>query len=197
MLMTGAASVALGLTLPGPSQAQDLSEEAIIFDNDAPVLGNPKGDVTVVEYFDYQCGYCKSLHPTLKKVVKADGKVRLLLKDWPVFGEASVFAAQAVLGAAEIGKYELALDALMGIKGRLTSGEVKERLAASGIAMADIVAAVNANSKKINGLLDRNYRQADAFDFIGTPSFVIGRTTYPGVLDEKALTTAIAEARAA
>ena len=159
------------------------------------VIGNPKGDVTIVEYFDYQCAYCRKVHPILEKIVKNDGKIRLVLKDWPVFGPASVFAAQAVLGAAQIGKYAPALNAVMMSPGKLDEETVEKALTGIGLKMDDIAAAVNKHNTKISGLLDRNYGQALAFNFSGTPSFVIGSAVYPGFLDEKALKKAIAKAR--
>lgn len=188
-------SVALSTLMPRLSFAQDVTKEEIYFDKDAPVLGNPKGDVTLVEFFDYQCPYCKKSHPTVKKLVEQDGNIRLVLKDWPVFGGASIFAAQAVLGAAQIGQYEKAMEALMRTSGKLTEEVVEKALTGAGLKMTDIVAAVNKHNGKISGLLDRNYSQALALNFVGTPSFVIGSHLYPGVLDEKGLKEAIATAR--
>ena len=159
------------------------------------MTGNPKGRITVVEYFDYQCPYCKSSHDMVKKVVASEGDVRLVLKDWPIFGGASIFAAQAVLGAAQIGQYETAMEALMKTKGRLSEGDVEKTLTGAGLSMQEIAASVNRNNSKISGLLDRNYGQALGFNFVGTPSFVIGTTIYPGVLDEKGLKDAIKRAR--
>lgn len=177
------------------AQALEISEKTVFFDPDAPVLGNPKGDVTVVEFFDYQCPYCKKNHPMIRDVVKADGNIRFLMKDWPILGDASVYAAQAALGAAQIGRYETAMETLMKFKGRLSPDSVKQTLVDAGLKMDDITAAVNKYNQKISGLLDRNYGQATAFEFVGTPSFVVGRTTYAGVLDDKMLKVAIAEAR--
>jgi protein-disulfide isomerase len=188
-------TVALSTLMPRLSFAQDVTKEEIYFDKDAPVLGNPKGDVTLVEFFDYQCPYCKKSHPTVKKLAEEDGNIRLVLKDWPVFGGASIFAAQAVLGAAQIGQYEKAMEALMGTSGKLTEEVVEKALTGAGVRMQDIVTAVNKHSDKISGLLDRNYNQALALNFVGTPSFVIGSHIYPGVLDEKGLKEAIVTAR--
>lgn len=194
LVTAGLAVAGAAVFLPRVGKAQ-LTKEEVFFDKDAPVLGNPKGRITVVEYFDYQCPYCKASHPTVKKVVEEDGDVRLVMKDWPVFGGASVFAAQAVLGAAQIGKYEIALESLMKTKGRLSQEDVETQLTGAGLTIKQLAAAVNANNAKISGLLDRNYNQALAFNFAGTPSFVIGNSLYPGVLDEKALKDAIAKAR--
>ena len=197
LLAVTAGAAAFGAMPPRLAFSQEITEKTVFHDPDAPVLGNPKGDVTVVEFFDYQCPYCKKIHPMLEKVVREDGNVRLVLKDWPVFGGASIFAAQAVLGAAQIGKYEPAMEALMKTTGKLTEEVVEKTLTGAGLTMKEIAAAVNEHSAKISGLLDRNYSQALAFNFAGTPSFVIGRTTFAGVLDEKGLKEAIAEARAA
>ncbi|QGG92013.1 thioredoxin domain-containing protein [Agrobacterium sp. MA01] len=174
---------------------QELTKDEVFNDKDAPFLGNPKGDVTVVEFFDYQCPYCKKAHPMVKKVIERDGNVKLVMKDWPIFGDASIFAAQAVLGAAQIGKYEIAMGALMKTKGKLTHDDIESTLTAAGLSMDEIAVAVNKHVEKISGLLDRNYAQATAFNFAGTPAYVIGWSLYPGVLDEKGLVDAIARAR--
>lgn len=190
--LAAAAASTLGSRL---SFAQQLTKEDVFFDKDAPVLGNPKGDVTIVEFFDYQCPYCKKAHPMVEKVVAEDGNVRLVLKDWPILGDASVFAAQAVLGAAQIGKYETAMKALMETTGRLSQADIEKTLTEAGLSMTEIAAAVNKHNGKIAGLLDRNYKQALALNFAGTPSFVIGSAIFPGVLDEKGLREAIVKAR--
>src|SRR5690606_5092075 len=147
-----------------PSLAQQLTKDDVFFDKDAPVLGNPKGNVTIVEFFDYQCPYCKKAQPMVEKVVKADGNVRLVLKDGPSFGDVAVLAAQAVLGAAQIGKYEVAMEALMKTKGKLTHEEVEKRLTGAGLSMKEVAASVNKHDAKISGLLNRNYSQALAFN---------------------------------
>ncbi|WP_174802164.1 DsbA family protein [Martelella limonii] len=196
-LLTGLIGTGALTLLPLSSASADgPSPEEIFFDPAAPVLGNPDGDVTIVEYFDFQCGYCKRDYPMVRDVVEQDGNIRLVMKDWPVFGPVSAFAAQAVLGAAEIGDYERAIDALMLSKGRLSYERVDEILTEAGLNFEEIAASVKKNDARISALLDRNYRQAEALQFIGTPSFVIGRTIYPGVLDRPLLEEAVAKARA-
>lgn len=195
VLTTTLVAAAASVTGRRHSFAQQLTREEVFFDKDAPVLGNPKGDVTVVEFFDYQCPYCKKAHPMIEKVVKLDANVRLVMKDWPIFGDASVFAAQAVLAAAQIGKYEIAMRALMKTEGKLSHDDVETTLTGAGLSMKELAAAVNKHNAKISGLLDRNYNQALAFNFVGTPSFVIGSAIFPGFLDEKTLKEAIAKAR--
>lgn len=195
-LLKGTAASAGFTLLPFvAAAAYEPSPEMVFDDPAAPVLGNPKGDVTVVEYFDFQCGYCKRDYPMMRDVVAEDGNVKLVMKDWPVFGPVSVFAAQAVLAAAEIGEYETALDALMRTKGRLSHERVEEVLTGAGLDMNALTVAVNTHEKTISDLLTRNYHQAEAFQFVGTPSFIIGKTIYPGVLDKAMLKEAIVKAR--
>lgn len=197
LLSVGASSAILAALAPRAGSAQQLTLEDVFRDPDAPTLGNPNGDVTVVEFFDYQCPYCKKSHPDVKSVVAEDGNVRLVMKDWPVFGDASVFAAQAVLGANEIGGYERALEVLMATPASLSEDDVKRLLTSTGLDLSKIAAAARQNDKKISDLLTRNYNQAQAFNFAGTPSFVIGKTAYSGVLSQDQLRDLIKHARSA
>lgn len=191
--------LAAGLALPAlavrPALASPDRNE-VLRDPDAPVLGNPDGDVTIVEYFDYRCPVCRKGFPGLMDVVAADGHVRLVLKDWPIFGGPSVTAAQAALGAVELGRYPDAVKTL--IAARLDSeDDVLAALDGAGIDTGKLTAAINRRIDRINGLLDRNYRQADGFDFNGTPSYVIETAIFRGQIDEKTLKHLIATAREA
>ncbi|MBW3095958.1 DsbA family protein [Pseudohoeflea coraliihabitans] len=198
-ILAGASLAAAATWLPGlrPGHAATaaVAPQALFFDADAPVLGNPQGDVQIAEFFDYQCSWCKRTHAETMQVVEQDGGVRLVKKDWPVFGPASVFAAQAVLGSARLGHYRRAMDTLMAQSGALTSESILSSLATAGLDIEALRGVVNAESDRIGNLLTRNWHQAEAFAFIGTPSFVIGRTAYPGVLDREALKRAIDRAR--
>lgn len=197
-ILTGLMGAGVMAALPASAAAaNDPSPEDVFADPAAPFLGNPDGDVTIVEFFDFQCSYCKRDFPMIREVVAKDGNVKLVMKDWPIFGPVSVYAAQAVQGAAFLGEYETALDALMSAKTRLSYEAVEEILSDAGLDFEAIAASVSKNEAAIGQLLDRNYRQAEAFQFNGTPSFVIGRTIYPGVLDRSLLREAIAKARAA
>src|SRR4051812_31949998 len=94
--VTFAAASALAAT-DGGGADEVLSESAVLRDPEIPVAGNAAGDVTIVEYFDYNCPYCRKLEPELRQVVQDDGKVRLIWKDWPVLGPVSVAAARLAL----------------------------------------------------------------------------------------------------
>src|SRR4051794_37648975 len=104
----GAGAVSLGLDRSAQAQTSDetvLTEALVLRDPDIPVAGNANGDITIVEYFDYQCPYCRKLEPELRQVVQDDGKVRLVLKDWPILGEVSVKAARMGLASKYQGKF--------------------------------------------------------------------------------------------
>lgn len=177
--------------------ADPLSRENILYDLAAPTVGNPKGDLTIVEWFDYQCPYCKKMNPDLLKAVNEDGHVRLVFKDWPVFGDVSVRAAQLVLAAKYQGRYAEAHDALMAIKSKLTDDLVVSALTQAGIDVERAKRDLAAHQKEIAGLLARNHEQALALGFQGTPAFIIGHFRVPGALDPATLKQAINEARAA
>ncbi|WJS87444.1 DsbA family protein [Paracoccus sp. TOH] len=175
--------------------AAEMSTDEVLRDPDNPVLGNPEGALTIVEYFDYQCPYCKMGHAMLTDVVAKDGDIRLVMKDWPIFGAPSVLASQLVLGAASMGDYAQAHAALMATEARLTEDQIRQVLGDGGIDTVAALAAYRAERGKWDGLLARNSAQAAALGLRGTPAFIIGKTIYPGALDETRLRGAIAEAR--
>lgn len=185
-----------------PVQAQSaspdaLSESYILRDPDVPVLGNPKGDITIIEYFDYRCPYCKTVNPVISKIVKDDGRIRLIFKDWPVFGDVSVLAAKLVLAAKYQNKYAEAHEALISMKEKLTEANVLGTLAAAGVDVDRAKNDLATNEKTIVAILARNHEQAEAFGFQGTPAFIVGRFRIPGVLSAENFKKAIADARLA
>ena len=193
MLKTTAAGTAATL-LPSLSHAQAYpSVQEVLFDSEIPVLGNLVGDVTIAEYFDYQCPYCKRGHSDLLDLVREDGKVRLVMKDWPIFGGASVYAANLVLAAGE--DYETALNALMATPARLSRDEVDETLADAGLDAAVLYGRYEKDRPRVDGILARNTSQARAFGFSGTPVYIVGTKIYRGAIDRAAMIEAIAAAR--
>ena len=178
-------------------QPDILSRDNVLRDPDIPDLGNPTGDLTVVEFFDYQCPYCKKLAPDLAKLVQEDGKIRLVLKDWPIFGDASVLAAKMALASKYQNKYAAAHDALIGANGKRTAAIINDLLAKAGVDVATAASDLQAHEKSIDDLLARNSDQADAFGFDGTPGFVVGTFRVPGVVEMKVFKMIVADARAA
>ena len=177
--------------------ANVLSRDQVLRDPDIPVLGNPDGDITIVEYYDYQCPYCKKIAPVLAQVVREDGKVRLVLKDWPVFGDLSKYAARIVLATKYQNKFQVAHDALMTATEKLTDANVPTILTNAGIDMPKATADLAANKDSVDALMARNNAQAEAFGFQGTPSFIIGTFRIPGGIDADQFKQAIADARTA
>ena len=101
LLGTGAIALGLGIVPEAASAAGEgggeetvLTEALVLRDPDIPVAGNVDGDISIVEYFDYQCPYCRKIEPELRQVVQDDGKVRLIWKDWPILGPVSVIASR-------------------------------------------------------------------------------------------------------
>jgi protein-disulfide isomerase len=177
--------------------ADPLSEASVLRDPEIPVAGNPDGDITIVEYFDYRCPYCKKVHPDLLQVVQEDGKIRLVYKDWPVFGGVSVDAAKLVLAAKFQDKFAAAHDALIGAKSNITEANIAQLLSGAGIDAERAARDLAANAKAIEAILARNDAQAKAFGFQGTPAFIIGKFRVPGALSVANFKQAIKDARAA
>jgi protein-disulfide isomerase len=182
-----------------PARAQDveLSEATVLHDPDIPVTGNVDGDITIVEWFDFQCPYCRKLEPELRQVVQDDGKVRLVLKDWPILGPVSVVAARMALACKFQDKYIQAHDALIGVSSRLTESRIDELLAGAGVDVERAKRDLEANAKTIDAILARNNEQATAFGFKGTPSFIVGKFRVPGALTMTQFEQVIADARKA
>jgi len=174
-----------------------LTEALVLRDPDVPVTGNLQGDITIVEWSDYQCPYCRKLEPELRQVAHDDGKVRLVLKDWPILGPISVVAARMALACKFQDKYDQAHDALIGVNSKLTEPRINELLAGAGIDVDRVKRDLAGNAKTIDAILARNNDQATAFGFRGTPSFIVGKFRVPGVLTIAEFEQVIADARKA
>jgi len=195
LLGTGAAAIFPRRSL---AQRDDVLTEALVLrDPDIPAAGNPAGDITIVEYFDYQCPYCRKLEPELRQVVQDDCKVRLVFKDWPILGPASVTAAHMVLASKYQDKFIQAHDALIAVNSKLTEARIREVLAGAGIDLDRLDKDLASNSAAIDAVVSRNKDQAVAFEFRGTPSFIVGKFRVPGVLTMAQFGQAIADARKA
>jgi protein-disulfide isomerase len=199
----GAGALMLGLEIaPGSAWAQSdddnvLTEALVLRDPDIPVAGNANGDISIVQYFDYQCPYCRKLEPELRQVVQDDGKVRLVLKDWPILGPVSVTAARMALASKFQDKFLQAHEALIGVNSKLTEPRIRELLAGAGIDVDRATRDLATNAEAIDAILARNNDQATAFGFKGTPSFIVGKFRVPGVLTMAEFDQVIADARKA
>jgi protein-disulfide isomerase len=195
LLGAGAAAIAPQRSL---AQRDDVLTEALVLrDAEIPATGNLAGDITIVEYFDYQCPYCRKLEPELRQVVQDDGKVRLVFKDWPILGPASVTAALMALASKYQDKFIQAHDALIAVNSKLTEARIREVLAGAGVDLDRLDKDLASNSAAIDAIISRNSDQAAAFEFRGTPSFIVGKFRVPGVLTMAQFGQAIADARKA
>jgi protein-disulfide isomerase len=164
-------------------------------DPSAPSAGNPNGDVTIVEFFDYQCGYCKQVFPEIVELLKTDGMIRYVFREFPILGARSVYATRAALAAwrLEPKKYLAFHSALMAAKGPLSDAKILGLASISGfdskalkVAMAD---------PRIDAAINRSYELAEKLRITGTPAFIVGRYFVPGAVDLGTLKKLVADAR--
>lgn len=200
--LLGAGAALLGTAaMPRSALAHDddavLTEARVLRDPDIPAAGNPDGDISIVEWFDYNCPYCRKIAPELAQVVQDDGKVRMVLKDWPILGEVSKITARMALAAKYQDKFMQAHEAMIGVSSRLTEARARELLAEKGIDMDRLDRDLTTNAKAIDAILARNHAQAEAFGFRGTPSFIVGKFRVPGILTMAEFEMVIKDARKA
>lgn len=167
--------------------------QELLDDPDDLVQGNPKGDVTVVEFFDYRCPYCKEVEPSLDALLKEDGKLRIVYKEFPILGEASVYATHVALAAKKQGKYAEFHRAMMATKGTISDDTVLSVAASIGLDMTKLKADMTAAST--DKLIDKNLALADALAIQGTPAIIVGDTMIPGATDIDSLRKDIAAQR--
>jgi protein-disulfide isomerase len=191
----------LALTLPAVADTQHpplISAEAqrrILLEPGAPLLGSTTADVTVVEYFDYNCPFCKALAPAFHPFVDQDRASAVLFKEWPIFGGVSVYAAQTALAANFQGKYLQAHDALISAPRLGENSQVDSVLTRAGIDMVRLQKDLIANRASIDRLLMRNDAEARALGLHGTPGVLVGRTLVSGISTLEALQSAAALSR--
>lgn len=167
-----------------------------IFRNPAdPVGGNPEGDVTLVEFFDYRCGFCKRVHPVVKKLLAEDGGIRFVYKEFPILGQPSLRAARIALAARGQDRYAAFSDALMSARGELTEERVFEIATTVGLDIDELKAEIGREGAAINRLIGDNLRLADSLGIRGTPAFVVGSRIIRGAVGYDELRRAVAAAR--
>ncbi len=169
--------------------------EALFRDAADPVKGNPRGDVTLVEFFDARCGYCKQLHPTMEALLRRDPNVRVVMKDLPILGPNSVLAARALLAAQRQGRYGPLYDALLTLRAEPTEAVIRQQAERIGLDWSRL--RRDMDDPALERRIQSNLRLAGALGIEGTPALVIGETLVPGAVDLPALERLVAEARAA
>ena len=169
--------------------------KAEIFSTDAPYIGAPNADITVVEFFDYHCGYCKHFLPELSKVLAEDKKLRVIFKDLPILSEDSVTAARASLAVNRIdrNKYFEYHQMLMNTSGKFDEKALLEAGKKVGIKPETLKAEMA--KPEITAILDRNRKLAESLGINGTPGLVIGNEVIPGAISAEELKRYISEQR--
>lgn len=145
-----------------------------LFTDKMTTVGNPKGNVTVVEFFDYQCIHCKKMSPVISELIKNDPKVRVIYKEFPIFGKSSEMASKAALAASMQGKYLQMHDALINQEKSLNTDIVNAAAKSIGLNMTKFEA--DLNSKAVSAQLDANRQLAEQLRLMGTPAFIVAST---------------------
>ena len=169
------------------------NRSALMSDPESPIVGNPNGDVTIVEFSDYQCPYCKRAHTAVKSVLAADSQVKIVFKDLPILGEPSRIAAFAALAARAQNKHLAFHDALMESNGKLDRDRIMEIAGSVGLDVAKL--QKDMDDPKLKEIIERNMALASALGVRGTPAFVIGNQFVPGAVDADTLKRMISDVR--
>jgi protein-disulfide isomerase len=192
--------LALGIPPASAQSTPPITAEAlrhILREPGVPILGSANADVTVVEYFDYNCPFCKALAPAFHPFIDKDHAAAVLYKEWPVFGGVSIYAAQSALAADFQGKYLQAHDALISAPRLAENSQVDAALRGAGIDMAQLKTDLTAHRAAIDGRLMRNAAEARDLGLRGTPGVLVGRRLVSGISSLEALQSAVAASRSA
>lgn len=174
-------------------QAIVAHQSELLHDAASPVSGDPAGDVTVIEFFDYRCGFCKRVADSVTQLQKDDARVRIVYKDFPILGHDSVQAAKAALASRAQGRHQAFHEALLAAKGDLSKEHVLQ-----------IASEVGLDAKKLETdmekpewltIIERNRALANDLRVTGTPAFVVGNELVPGAVNLAALKDLVARAR--
>lgn len=181
--------------LAGAEKSIRDQHNALYRDPESQIGGNPNGDVTIVEFFDYRCPYCKQVQPILEGLLATDRKLRIVYKEFPILGPASTYASKIALAARAQGKYDAFHHAMMDAKGSIDENVVDKVARSVGIDLAK--AKIDMNAPAIDALIKKDFALADAINVNGTPAFIIAGKLYPGAMTLDELKKLIADARQA
>ena len=176
-------------SLPGRTYSQELQEisrageKAILKEPGLEKSGARNPDVSIVEYFDYNCPFCKRVVPTFKQLLAEDKQLAIIYKEWPVLGESSTYAARCALAAGWQDKYLIAHDALLAGPRLSRNDQIEAILQGAGVDLAELKSDLAAHAAEITALLARNDAEAHALDLDGTPGILVGRQLMPGGAD--------------
>jgi protein-disulfide isomerase len=155
-------------------QAVSNNMQSLFFSPNSPVMGNPKADVTVVAFLDYQCPHCKHVAPFINKLLNTDSNVRVIYKELPIFGQISEFASRAALAAQMQNKYSVFHDALMQAKAPFTQDQVLDIAKSVGLDITKLKSDMNSDA--VTQEIKTTMQLAGSLNLEGTPAFVIVTT---------------------
>jgi protein-disulfide isomerase len=167
--------------------------EELLHDPNSPVGGNPNGNVTLVEFFDYRCPYCKAIEPWLETLIKEDGNLRVVYKEFPILGPVSIFASRVAIAAQKQGKYVTFHDRMMALRGAIDDNAVLEVAKDCGLDMKKLKADMASAETKT--IIQSDYALANALGIDATPGLVVGDRITMGAIDIEGLRKLIAAAR--
>jgi protein-disulfide isomerase len=170
--------------------------DQIFDDGHSWVGGNPDGDVTLVEFLDYRCGYCRRAHPEVKELVSSDGNIRKIIKEFPILGDESVLASRFAIAVKQVegdDAYAAMSDMLMTHRGAFTE-EALSRLADEAGLDADAIIE-RMSAPEVDEVIQKNYALAQAMNIAGTPTFVLGETMLRGYVPLEAMREVVADVR--
>jgi len=167
--------------------------KADLFEAEGDFVVNPDGDVPLIEFFDYQCGYCKRILPSVQRLLAEEPGVRFVFKEFPILGPVSTFAAKAALASRQQGKYLEFHNALMSYRQGLSEDLVMAAAAHVGLDVERL--RIDMASSEVNATIEANLRLAQAMGIRGTPTMVIGDTLVPGAINYERMVELVAEAR--
>jgi protein-disulfide isomerase len=172
-------------------------KELIINDPTSPIAGNPKGDVTIVEFFDYSCGYCKKIFPNLKKLISEDKNIRFVFKELPILSRQSELAARAALAAWRQDKniYMVIHSEFMNLKGRFSEARIFRIAKNKGLDIVQLKKDIR--SLTMDKTIAQNRQLAQKLNITGTPGFIIGNNIIRGAVELKTLKKLISDVRKA
>lgn len=174
---------------PMPPELRDAIERQPF----SPVLGNPKGDVTLTEFFDYNCPHCRTSVPVIRQLIAADPHLRVVLREWPVFGEGSEFCARASLASLKQEKYWQFHSGLMAIRGRAEEASAMRIAEEIGLDLARLERDMGAAD--VEGHIAQSMALGDHMGLMGTPTFIAGNDALFGKRSGSELRDLVAQAR--
>lgn len=189
-------TIALPLSPLVAQQQPDLSRKAVIDDPVTPKRAGASFNVSVVEFFDYNCPYCRRMEPVIAALLKTDPKVRIVYRDWPIFGPASREASRAAIASQWQDRHTAFHAALMTSPARLDSAGIRAAATRAKLDWPRLQRDLKTRGGEIDALLARTDAIANAIGVNGTPVLIVGSQVAPGAVDLPTLRRMVATARA-